>query len=252
VHGKLVVSLFDIETVHVSNKREHFIGNRAIDLASGETELQIEYSSGYTALSFFMPIIVLLAAFVAIGTNNTVSWWRVTAGGVLAGAAICGMHYLGNASIDNYACVYNPVNVVGAALISVAASIVALSIFFVFRAAWTSSWWKRLVAAVVLAGAASGMHWCAAIGTEYRLIRLNSASGSELSRNVTVIVVICLVGSRVARTLAFMLIGISLLEPASLWPEQPYTLPGSEGGTPARPNKLYWQPPCLIRRAVFS
>ncbi|KAK1966995.1 hypothetical protein LY78DRAFT_656783 [Colletotrichum sublineola] len=169
----------------------HFIGNRAIDLADGEPELQIAYSSGFTALSFFVPIAVLLAAFVAIGINNTVSWWRVCVGGVLAGAAICGMHYLGNNSIDNYVCIYNPINVVGAALIAVAASIVALALFFVFRAAWTTSWWKRAACSVVLAGAVSGMHWCAATGTEYQLVRLNTGS-NELSRNTTVIVVICL------------------------------------------------------------
>ncbi|KAK2044341.1 hypothetical protein LZ31DRAFT_522855 [Colletotrichum somersetense] len=169
----------------------HFIGNRAIDLADGEPELQIAYSSGFTALSFFVPIAVLLAAFVAVGINNTVSWWRVCIGGVLAGAAICGMHYLGNNSIDNYVCIYNPINVVGAALIAVAASIVALALFFVFRAAWTTSWWKRAACSVVLAGAVSGMHWCAATGTEYQLVRLNTGS-NELSRNTTVIVVICL------------------------------------------------------------
>jgi NO-binding membrane sensor protein with MHYT domain len=135
---------------------------------------------------------VLLAAFVAVGTNDHVSWWRIVCGGTLAGSAICGMHYLGNASIQNFACVYNPVNVVGAALIAVAASIVALSLFFVFRAAWTSSWWKRAGSAVILAGAVSGMHWCAATGTQYRLLRLNDGM-NELSRNTTVIVVICLV-----------------------------------------------------------
>ncbi|KAM0328462.1 hypothetical protein ACHAQA_004869 [Verticillium albo-atrum] len=169
----------------------HFIGNRALDLGEGEPELQIAYSSGFTALSFFVPIAVLLAAFVAIGTNNTVSWWRVSVGGILAGAAICGMHYLGNNSIDNYVCIYNPLNVVGSALIAVAASMLSLALFFVFRAAWTNTWWKRAVCAVVLAGAVSGMHWCAATGTEYQLVSL-SPGNNELSRNTTVIVVIVL------------------------------------------------------------
>ena len=170
---------------------QHFIGNRAIDIASGQTELQIAYSSGFTALSFFVPILVLLTAFMAVGANNTVSWWRVAVGGSLAGAAICGMHYLGNASISNYVCVYNLANVVGSAIIAVAASIVALALFFVFRAAWTNSWWKRGLCAVVLAGAVSGMHWCASTGTNYRLVSLNPGS-DELSRNTTVIIVICL------------------------------------------------------------
>ncbi|KAJ2901274.1 mhyt domain signaling [Zalerion maritima] len=169
----------------------HFIGNRAIDLANQEPELQISYSSGYTALSFFVPIVVLLLAFIATGTNNAVSWWRIVVGGVLAGNAICGMHYLGNASIENYTCVYSVVNIVGAAIIASVASIIALAVFFVFRATWNTSWWKRALCAVVLAGAVSGMHWCAVVGTQYRLKKLNMDK-KQLSRNTTVIVVILL------------------------------------------------------------
>lgn len=174
-----------------TNRYKHYIGNRAIDMAGGEIELQIAYSSGFTALSFFVPILVLLAAFIAIGTSNEVSWYRVAAGGTLAGGAICGMHYLGNASINNYVCIYNYVNVAASALIAVAASITALALFFVFRASWTSSWWKRAASAILLAGAVSGMHWCAATGTQYRLIDLNP-SNNHTSRNTTIIIVICL------------------------------------------------------------
>ncbi|KAI1495256.1 hypothetical protein F5X96DRAFT_675847 [Biscogniauxia mediterranea] len=168
----------------------HFIGNRAIVLAHDESELQVAYSGGFTALSFFIPIVVLLGAFLATGANNDVSWWRIGGGGFLAGAAICGMHYLGNASIENYNCKYELINVVGSAVISVVASTTALSLFFVFRASWTNSWWKRGFSAVVLACAVSGMHWCAATGTNYRLVRLND--NNQLSRNTTVVVVICL------------------------------------------------------------
>ncbi|KAJ3455612.1 hypothetical protein MRS44_017094 [Fusarium solani] len=150
----------------------HFIGNRAIDLANGEPEMQIAYSRGFTAVSFFIPILVLLVAFLAIGTNNTVSWWRVIVGGVLCGVAIC-------------------INVVGSAIIAVVASNVALFTFFVFRAVWTNSWQKRAISAAVLASAVSGMHWCAATGTRYRLRDIKS-EGNEPSKGATVIVVICL------------------------------------------------------------
>lgn len=161
-------------------------------MANGETELQIQFSSGFTAVSFFVPIVVLLAAFVAVGTNNAVSWRRVAAGGVLCGVAICGMHYLGNASISNYVCIYQPAYIVGAAIISIIASTIALAIFFIFRAMWVTSWRKRTISAVVLASAVSGMHWCAAVGTRYRLIHIKSKD-NKLSRSATVIVVICLV-----------------------------------------------------------
>lgn len=143
-------------------------------------------------MSFFVPIIVLLAAFIAIGSNNRVSWWRVCAGGLLCGTAVCGMHYLGNASIANYSCVYRLPFVIGSAIIAVVASIVALAIFFVFRATWASSWWKRAISAILLAGAVSGMHWCAAVGTQYRLTNIKP-QGNEPSRTATVVVVICLV-----------------------------------------------------------
>ncbi|KAI8624602.1 hypothetical protein F5Y19DRAFT_310077 [Xylariaceae sp. FL1651] len=165
----------------------HFVGNRAIVLAQDQAELEIVYSSGFTAVSFFLPIIVLLTAFVATGTNNHVYWWRLVGGGTLAGGAICGMHYIGNASIANYTCQYELANVIGSAVIAVVASNVALSMFFLWRAAWTNSWWKRGLSAVLLAGAVSGMHWCAATGTNYRLLRLSE--NNQFSRNTIVIVV---------------------------------------------------------------
>lgn len=175
----------------------HYIGNRAIVLAAGQDELQIAYNPGFTALSFFVPITVLLAAFAAIGSGDQVSIFRVSAGGALAGSAICGMHYLGQAGISNYTSVYDIRNIVGSAVVAVVASIVALSVFFVLRATWTNSWWKRSLCAIALAGAVSGMHWLASVGTEYRLNRVLSTSpSSNISRNAIVIVVIVLVGDR--------------------------------------------------------
>ncbi|KAI0900364.1 hypothetical protein F4806DRAFT_153356 [Annulohypoxylon nitens] len=159
----------------------HFTGNRAIILANNEPELRIDYSSGFSALSFFAPVIVLLGTFVAIGASYKVSWWRIYCGGVLAGTSICGMHYLGNLSIENYVCEYNAVYVTGAAIIAIFDSIVALSLFFVFRASWRNTWWKRAISAFVLAGGVSGMHWVAAVGTQYRLKHLNERD--KISRN---------------------------------------------------------------------
>src|SRR5437763_1005709 len=91
----------------------HYVGNRAIVLGQGESVMQIAYNPGFTVLSFFVPIVVLLIAFIAVGSNDTVSIVRVTTGGALAGLAICGMHYLGQASVSNYTCIYQAGNVVG-------------------------------------------------------------------------------------------------------------------------------------------
>jgi len=171
----------------------HYIGNRAIILGQGEASIQIAYDTGITIASFFVPIIVLLVAFTAVGSNDTVSIIRVAIGGALAGLAICGMHYLGQASVSNYTCIYEIRNVVGAAGIAVVASITALSVFFILRAAWTSSWWKRALTAVILAGAVSGMHWLASVGTQYRLKQVDLTAGQNLSRESTIMVVIALV-----------------------------------------------------------
>jgi NO-binding membrane sensor protein with MHYT domain len=171
----------------------HFIGNRAIVLGGGVHNLQIAYNAGYTALSFFVPIVVLLAAFTAVGSNESVSWIRIVFGGSLAGLAICGMHYLGQAGISNYTSVYSIGNVVGAAVVAIFASIVALTVFFVLRASWTSAWWKRAGTAVILAGAVSGMHWLASVGTQYRFRKVSPQASENLSNNSTVIVVIVLV-----------------------------------------------------------
>ncbi|KAK4235834.1 hypothetical protein C8A03DRAFT_36313 [Achaetomium macrosporum] len=173
----------------------HFIGNLATTLLHSEPELHVVYSGRVTVASFFVPIIVLLVAFFVVtgasGNGGRVSWWRVCASGALAGGAICGMHYLGNASVSNYRCDYRAAYVVGSAIIAVVASTAALALFFVIRSAWTNSWWKRTGCAVVLAGAVSGMHWCAVMGTKWTLIHLTSYSDIR-SRNRTVIVTACL------------------------------------------------------------
>ena len=112
----------------------------------------------------------------------------------MSGSAICGMHYLANASIDNFECIYSIANVIGATVVAVFASMVSLAMFFVFRAAWANSWLKRVGCSIILAGAVSGMHWIGATGTQYRFVKLHPGS-NELSRNTTVIVVICLVNN---------------------------------------------------------
>ncbi|CAG9956489.1 unnamed protein product, partial [Clonostachys rosea f. rosea IK726] len=50
----------------------HFVGNRAIVLGDNEPEIQIAYSTLFTVISFFVPILVLLLTFIAIG--NSISW----------------------------------------------------------------------------------------------------------------------------------------------------------------------------------
>ncbi|KAL7955583.1 hypothetical protein V8C34DRAFT_307301 [Trichoderma compactum] len=109
---------------------------------------------------------------------------------MLSGGAICGMHYLADASISNYRGSYPLSYLIGSVVIAVLASTTALTLFFVFENTWSSAWWKRLGCAMVLAGAVSGMHWCAAVGTSYTL--LHDKPGKGVSRKDAMVVVICL------------------------------------------------------------
>lgn len=171
----------------------HFIGNRAISMAQGQAKVQIQYSPGFTAGSFFLPIIVVGAAFYVFSTSENVSIvWTVTAG-LMTGLAVCGMHYMGQGGIANYNLIYNPAYIVGSAIVSIAATTVALGLFFYLNSIWTNSWWKRVTCACWLAAAISGMHWVATMGTTYRIIPNEIDMASGLSREATVVVVICLV-----------------------------------------------------------
>ena len=171
----------------------HFIGNRAIITANGEPQFQIEYNSGFTAGSFFLPICVVAIAFYFFSTAERVSVFATLLGGTLTGAAVCGMHYMGQGGIANYVPIYAWGCVLGSVLIAIAASTVALSIFFYLKSTWTNNWVKRLSCASLLGLSVSGMHWVATVGTTYRLKSGMGSSGNGLSREATVIVVLCLV-----------------------------------------------------------
>ena len=223
----------------------HFISNRAIVLAGGQTAIQIAYSPGFTTLSFFVPILVLLTAFTALGSDDRVSLVRVAVGGILAGLAICGMHYLGQAGISNYISVYSVGHVIGSAVVAVVASIVALSVFFVLRATWTNSWWKRALCAIILAGAVFGMHWLASVGTQYRLKHANLSSPHNISRDSTVIVVIVLVCTITTPTQQYANIS-SLLRLASSLSSLQCLRRGEGLALPTELNRWSWPVPSLI------
>ncbi|GFF38046.1 MHYT domain signalling protein, putative [Aspergillus lentulus] len=166
----------------------HFIGNRAIVLGDGAAQIQIVYSVTFTGVSFILPVVVLLAAFYAIGTSEKAGYLRIIMGGVLTGSSVCGMHYIGQLGISNYRCSYKVAHIVGAAIIAVFASTVGLVIFFRWRATWTNSWWRRGICGCLLAIAVSGMHWTAAVGTSYKGHDQSVKQGGQLSRSQTVII----------------------------------------------------------------
>ncbi|KAL8687669.1 MAG: hypothetical protein Q9218_006223 [Villophora microphyllina] len=169
----------------------HFIGNRAITMLNGDRDLQIRYSAGCTAGSFFLPICVVSIAFYLLGLSEKVRITRIIGVGIITGAAVCGMHYLGMKGISNYAVSYYWQYVVGSAFIAIVAATVALGVFFYLKTTWTNTWLRRAACASVLAASVSGMHWVATVGTVYRY-KIGVRGRGGLTRQATVVVVLCL------------------------------------------------------------
>lgn len=174
----------------------HFVGNRAIVLGDGSAGLQLYYNPGFTTLSAFLPIIFLFLGFTTVELKRPGSrlfWPALVFTGVIAGLAVTGMHYVGNLGIRNYH-VNNPIGyVLGAACIAIAASLTALSLFYYFRERWINSFSRRLMCACILAGAVSGMHWLATVGTSYRLTGTRIGDPGSRDNNLIVAIVLSLV-----------------------------------------------------------
>ena len=131
----------------------HFIGMQAITMRNGEPELQITYSPVFTAGSFFLPIIVVAIAFFIFSASEAVNVLNIILGGFISGIAICGMHYVGALSVNNYISVFELKMVIASVVIAIAAASVALGVFFRFKYAWTNAIWKRGICALGLATA---------------------------------------------------------------------------------------------------
>lgn len=177
----------------------HCIANLAIVMGNGDHNLQIQYNAAYAAGSFFLPVLVVSIAFYLLGLSEEVKITRILFVGLLTGAAVCGMHYLGQGGITNYLVSYHWQYIVGAAFVAVTAATVALGVFFYLKATWTNNWMKRGLCASALAASVSGMHWVATIGTIYRY-RKGYSKGNGLTRKATVVVVLCLVGRLIILT----------------------------------------------------
>jgi NO-binding membrane sensor protein with MHYT domain len=171
----------------------HFIGNRAIVMAEGQPDMQIVYNTSFTSVSFFLPIVVLSAAFYLLSATDRINRYYIAFAGVLMAVAVGSMHYLGQLGIANYYCRFRAGHVAGASIISLFASMAALNVFFRIRETWTDSWWKRALCGLILACSVSGMHWTATVGTSYRFNGHGSRPTDPLSGKQTVIVCTTLV-----------------------------------------------------------
>jgi NO-binding membrane sensor protein with MHYT domain len=175
----------------------HFVGNRAIMLGDGEDEIQLYYSSGYTAVSAILPVVIIFLGLLVAdrfykGSRRAVTRYSaLVVCGVCAGAAVTEMHYLGNNGTTNYRLQLSWPHVFGAAGIAVGACLISFGLFFHWSGHWVNFIWRRIVVACFLALAVSGMHWTAAAGTWYEIRGYHEGPGQE--RNINLIIALCLV-----------------------------------------------------------
>ncbi|KAI4721755.1 hypothetical protein E4T48_01950 [Aureobasidium sp. EXF-10727] len=168
----------------------HFIGNRSIALADGQSRLQLVYNPAYTGLSCVLPVIGLAIAFqIAEVSISSFVLRRLldVACGFMAGLSIVSMHYVGNLGVSNYTLIYPRRYIIAACIIAVGDSTIALALFFYFKERWISVWWKRCLCALLLAVGVCGMHFTASVGCQYQLKRVPSEAAPD-ARNTPVIV----------------------------------------------------------------
>ena len=133
----------------------HFLGMLAVTVP-----FAVGYGYFVTALSWLAAVAVsAVALFVA--SRNRLTWSRLVAGALAMGAGICTMHYTGMAAMDMEPGIqWMPAWVVASVGIAVAASAVALVIFFwLRRICGRAARWGQLLAALVMGAGISGMHY---------------------------------------------------------------------------------------------
>ncbi|KAI9688438.1 MAG: hypothetical protein M1822_001387 [Bathelium mastoideum] len=159
--------------------------------------MQLVYSPGSTALSVFLPIVFLFIGFFIADRESQKQRGRVRLSvficiaGIAAGLSIVGMHYVGNFGILNYKLSYTPRYIGGAIIVAVVDATGALAFFFSMKELWINKWWSRLLTAIFLAIAVSGMHWVASVGVVYRL-KVAQARNAGGARNVNLIIAVAI------------------------------------------------------------
>ena len=127
----------------------HFIGMLAFTLP-----MTMSYDVGLTVLSLLVAIVVTSGGFYVISYSNGSPLYLIL-GGIFMGLGIIAMHYTGMAAMQgNVEISYDPLLVALSVVIAIGAATIAL--WLAFR---TTDLAQKLVAAVVMGLAISGMHY---------------------------------------------------------------------------------------------
>jgi NO-binding membrane sensor protein with MHYT domain len=143
----------------------HFIGMLAFSLP-----IPLAYGIPTTLASLAVAIITSGFA-LRITSGQQLSVTRLGGGAAVMGAGISAMHYMGMAAITIIPGIsYDPLLVATSILIAIAASFVALWLFFRLRDGNSlAQWLTRIAAAIVMGLAISGMHYTGMAASRFAL-----------------------------------------------------------------------------------
>lgn len=151
----------------------HFVGMLAFHL-----HVQVKYDAWLTLLSMGASVTSSFIAFY-ITMPNDVKRYQIAIGGLMMGAGIVSMHYIGmEAMIMPAGLSYDKTLWALSAVIAVAASYAALFLFLRFRSQKAFSWLKWM-SAVVMGFAICGMHY-----TGMKAARFHTAMDMDMSMSM--------------------------------------------------------------------
>ena len=126
--------------------------------------MPVTYDVGLTGLSLIVSVAVTGLGFLVV-SRGVASSRGIVAGGLLMGAGICSMHYIGMAAMSLQAGIdYNPLLVTESFLIAAGASIVALRL-----ASTSMSAVQRVGGSMAMGLAISGMHYTGMAAVTFRM-----------------------------------------------------------------------------------
>ncbi|MGB0084629.1 MAG: MHYT domain-containing protein [Rhodomicrobiaceae bacterium] len=147
----------------------HFVAMLAVRFP-----IVITYNFVETMLSLYVAIMGTGLGLYLV-SKRRLGILSVPVGGLLMGAAIAGMHYLGMGAIRGCGISYSQTGTVGAIAIAVVASTIAL--WFTFRKRGTA---ETLLGALVLGLTICSMHYTAMVATDFQTLPITFASSEPL------------------------------------------------------------------------
>ncbi len=138
----------------------HFIGMLALQLHfPHSSELVHHYfSPNWTALSFFIGILIVSVGFIIAGDPNHPKVWKNLFAGAAGGIGVSGMHYSGMAAMEgNFSVKWSAAYIITSVIIGIVAATAAMMILFRYGKYWASDLRMQAATSCIMGVAVCGM-----------------------------------------------------------------------------------------------